>query len=214
MAKDTKEQIIKQAKIYLRDINNIRFASLDSILKKLGISKGVFYYHFKSKDDLLYEVIIREVDVKQKKVNKEISKLDTLQEKLCYLFIVFIDSKLSSELKDLEDFYIYLFFENNISNNKALKKLYTQINKHRKSLILQQIKFHNIKITKEVITLADYMIDTMMFYHLFNKRLKGKNPHKEIKDFINTICHILESKFSQSGAKKANITKYKLGEVK
>lgn len=211
MAKDTKEQIIRQAKIYLRDINNVRFASLDSILKKLGISKGVFYYHFKSKDDLLYEVIIREVDTKRKEMSKEISKLNTLQEKLCYIFLVLIDSNLSNDLKELEDFYIYLFFENNISKNKALKKLYTQINKNRKSIILQQIKFHNIKITKEVITLTDYMIDTMMFYHLFNKRLKGKNPHKEIRDFINTICNILENKFSLNNAKKAKAKYFKEG---
>lgn len=211
MAKDTKEQIIRQAKIYLRDINHIRFASLDSILKKLGISKGVFYYHFKSKDDLLYEVIIREIDTKRKEMSKEISKLNTLQEKLYHTFLVFIDSNLGNDLKELENFYIYLFFENNISKNKALKKLYTQINKNRKSIILQQIKFHNIKITKEVITLTDYMIDTMMFYHLFNKRLKGKNPHKEIRDFINTICNILENKFSLNNAKKAKAKYFKEG---
>lgn len=198
MARYTKEQIIKQAKIYLRDINNIRFASLDSILKELGISKGVFYYYFKDKNDLLYEVIIREVDIKKKEIEKKISELETLREKLNYIFSIFIDTALKDDLRALEDFYIYLFFENNIAKNKPLKKIYTQINKDRKSLILQQIKFHNIKITKDIIILTDYMIDTIMFYHLFKKRLKGKNPRKEVSDFINTICNLLDKKYSKN----------------
>lgn len=211
MAKYTKEQIIKQAKIYLRNINNIRFASLDSILKELGISKGVFYYHFKDKNDLLYEVIIREVCIKRKEINKKISELETLREKLNYIFQIFIDTDLNDDLKKIEDFYIYLFFENNIDKNKPLKKIYTQINKDRKSLILQQIKFHNIKITKDIIILTEYIIDTMMFYHLLKKRLKGRNPRKEISDFINTICYLLDNKSSKNHTNRKVHSKIELG---
>lgn len=211
MAKYTKEQIIKQAKIYLRNINNIRFASLDSILKELGISKGVFYYHFKDKNDLLYEVIIREVCIKRKEINKKISELETLREKLNYIFQIFIDPDLNDDLKKIEDFYIYLFFENNIDKNKPLKKIYTQINKDRKSLILQQIKFHNIKITKDIIILTEYIIDTMMFYHLLKKRLKGRDPRKEINDFINTICYLLDNKSSKNHTNRRVHSKIELG---
>lgn len=211
MAKYTKEQIIKQAKIYLRNINNIRFASLDSILKELGISKGVFYYHFKDKNDLLYEVIIREVCIKRKEINKKISELETLREKLNYIFQIFIDPDLNDDLKKIEDFYIYLFFENNIDKNKPLKKIYTQINKDRKSLILQQIKFHNIKITKDIIILTEYIIDTMMFYHLLKKRLKGRDPRKEINDFINTICYLLDNKSSKNHTNRKVHSKIELG---
>ncbi|WP_181881728.1 TetR/AcrR family transcriptional regulator [Helicobacter sp. MIT 14-3879] len=202
LVKDTKEQIIQKTRIYLQNIDCVRTISLDSILEEVGISKGVFYYYFKNKDDLLYQAVIPDIDEREKEINREISKLDTLREKIYLIFGIFVDENMKDKLKSLEEFYIYLFFENNINRKKALKKIYTRINKGRKSIILRQIKFHNIKLTKELTILTNYVMDSIMLYHIFCKRFRDKSTKKEIINFLNVFCDLIETKFEKQDAQK------------
>ena len=55
--KETKEKIIRQALKYFI-VNDYQSASLNSIAKSIGITKGGIYHYFESKDDLFNECIL------------------------------------------------------------------------------------------------------------------------------------------------------------
>lgn len=201
MAKGTKELIIKNTRAYLKSLGVLKSVSLSMILKAIGISKGTFYHYFKDKDELFYEVIIPEIRQKEIEINKQISKLPSLRERLHFMFELFTNNALENELKSVENFTIHLFFEDSdIGKLKAFRKIHDEISKSRKSLIMQQIRYYNIKITKDISILVDYVIDTMIFYHIFRKKLKGKAPKREIIGFIDMLCRLLEN---EKAAKKA-----------
>lgn len=201
MAKGTKELIIENTRAYLKSLGVLKSVSLSMILKAIGISKGTFYHYFKDKDELFYEVIIPEIRQKEIEINKQISKLPSLRERLHFMFELFTNDALENELKSVENFTIHLFFEDSdIGKLKAFRKIHDEISQSRKSLIMQQIRYYNIKITKDISILVDYVIDTMIFYHIFRKKLKGKAPKREIISFIDMLCRLLEN---EKATKKA-----------
>lgn len=78
-----KEEIIEKTKEMLNDFKqygSMEKISLNTILQNLEISKGSFYYHFSSKDDLLYQTISPDIKKQTKYLQQQIKKLDTLKE--------------------------------------------------------------------------------------------------------------------------------------
>lgn len=61
---DTKDKILKSAEVLFKE-HGFKQTSVDSIVKKAGISKGAFYVHFSSKDEIIAHFI-----------NAVISKID------------------------------------------------------------------------------------------------------------------------------------------
>ncbi len=190
MARVTKELIITRSREYLKCVRFKKIVSLSALLKAIGVSKGVFYYYFKDKDELFYEIIIPDIEQKEKEIAKKIAKFPTLKERLHFMFEIFTNENLASELNEIEAFHLYLL--HNIGKSKFFSTIHDKISKSRKSLILQQIRYYNIKITKDIMILLDYVNDTMIFYYIFNKRLKDKSPRREIISFIDMLCRMIE----------------------
>lgn len=203
MAKGTKELIIENTRAYLKSLGVLKSVSLSMILKAIGISKGTFYHYFKDKDELFYEVFIPEMKQKEIIFTKELSKLPTLRERLHFMFNLLIDDKYEKELNDMENFTIYFFFESSdIGKLKVFKTIHDEISKTRKSLIMQQIRYYNIKITKDISILVDYVDDTMIFYHIFNKKIRDKAPKREIIAVIDVLCRLIENAGKKSAKKR------------
>jgi TetR/AcrR family transcriptional repressor of nem operon len=85
---NTREQILDVASrlIHLRGFNN---TSIDDILRECGIGKGNFYYYFKSKDELGYAALDRNLEqIKEEMIGKnflpERDPWDQLQGFLAY----------------------------------------------------------------------------------------------------------------------------------
>ncbi len=190
MARVTKELIITRSREYLKVVRFKKIVSLSDLLKAIGVSKGVFYYYFKDKGELFYEIIIPDIEQKEKEIAKKIAKFPTLKERLHFMFEIFTNENLASELNEIEAFHLYLL--HNIGKSKFFSTIHDKISKSRKSLILQQIRYFNIKITKDITILLDYVNDTMIFYYIFNKRLKDKSPRREIVSFIDMLCRMIE----------------------
>lgn len=203
MAKGTKELIIENTRTYLKSLGVLKSVSLSMILKAIGISKGTFYHYFKDKDELFYEVIIPEIRQKEIEINKQISKLPSLRERLHFMFEIFTNNALENELKSVENFTIHLFFEDSdIGKFKAFRKIHDEISKSRKSLIMQQIRYFNIKTTRDIMILVDYVDDTMIFYHIFNKKIRDKAPKREIIAIIDVLCRLIENTGKKSAKKR------------
>ena len=190
MARATKELIITRSREYLKKLRFAKPVSLSALLKAIGVSKGVFYYYFKDKEELLYEIIIPDIKKKELELSKKVAQFPTLKERLRFMFEVFTNEKLIDELNEIENFYFYLL--HHTSESKFFATIYDKIQKSRKSLILQQIRYFNIKITKDINILLDYIHDTIIYYHIFNKKVRGKAPRREILAFVDMLCRIIE----------------------
>lgn len=205
MANATKAIIIENTRNYLKAKGILKNISLSAILSDIGVSKGTFYYYFKDKNALLYEVIIPDIEQKEIEISKQVSKFPTLKERLHFMFELFTNENLSNELNEVENFYLYLL--HHTGDSKFFATIYDKIRKSRKGLILRQIRYFNITITKDINILLDYIHDTVIFYHIFNKKLKGKAPRREIANFVDMLCRLIES---QKSTKKVRFQSAKI----
>ena len=65
---------------------------VQDIVNKIGVAKGLFYYYFKSKDEVMEELADRYADAIIDAVNKLIDKDITTFDKINRIFQIFIDS--------------------------------------------------------------------------------------------------------------------------
>ena len=124
--KDTEEKIIRQALQYFIE-NDYQGASLNSIAKAIGITKGGIYHYFNSKEDLFKECILYFFDVMsdllEEMIDGEIEmgvedflagffrldemlaliakrlEIDLLKDYLNYVYLIFLGMKKFPELK-------------------------------------------------------------------------------------------------------------------
>ena len=194
-----KEEIIQKTIEFINETkeNKIDNLTLNVILKHLGISKGSFYYHFKSKDDLLFQAINPLIKNQTQKFKQNIKKLNNLKEQFLLLFEPFVIDPNNDNLKHIENFYINLFFKEYTNQSKFLntKKLYTKIKNDRKSLLIQALKYNDIKVDKKLTTLIEFVDITMMFYYWSNKILYNKQTNNEIADLIDMLCNLIEKQY-------------------
>ncbi len=198
MKPNIKEKLIAQTRVAIEHYKTLDL-SLNMILEQTGVSKGSFYYYFKNRDDLIYQAALPILKKQKEIIQKKILECTNLRDKFYYLFLPLIDDKSKANLKYLEGFYDYLFFKGNINKSTLLRKIYIESREKRKLMILQSIESIGIKPDKEMKTLVNYIIDTIVFYHLSYKSLYNKNPKREIIEFINIICNIIESKLQNKG---------------
>ncbi len=177
--------------------DKIENLTLNTILKHLGISKGSFYYHFKSKDDLLFQAIDPLIKNQTQEFKQNIKKLNNLKEQFCLLFEPFITEPNNDKLKHIENFYINLFFKDYTNHTKFLntKKLYTKIKNDRKSLLIQALKYNDIRVDKKLTTLIEFIDITIMFYCWSNKILYKKHTNNEIMDLIDILCNLIDKQY-------------------
>lgn len=194
-----KEEIIQKTIELINETkeNKIDNLTLNAILKHLGISKGSFYYHFKSKDDLLFQAINPLIKNQTQEFKQNIKKLNNLKEQFLLLFEPFVIDPNNDNLKHIENFYINLFFKEYTNQSKFLntKKLYTKIKNDRKSLLIQALKYNDIKVDKKLTTLIEFVDITMMFYYWSNKILYNKQTNNEIADLIDMLCNLIEKQY-------------------
>ena len=79
-----KESIIHEA-LKLFSLKGFSSTSITDILEATGSSKGGFYNHFKSKEDLFFAVLERARQIWREKVLTELDKVDQPLDKICKL---------------------------------------------------------------------------------------------------------------------------------
>lgn len=97
--------------------NGIRNFSLNKFIESLNMSKGQFYYYFKTKEALIYEVIRRKSDEMLKYVAQDIKTKETFLDKLLAFFASYTDFNTDLMYADLDKvihdtFVLYMNVEN------------------------------------------------------------------------------------------------------
>ena len=104
---ELKQNIIHEA-LKLFSLKGFSNASMTDILSASGTSKGGFYNHFKSKEDLFFQVLEEAKQIWRQKNLDGLKQIDTPIEKI----ILFLENFKDKYLKDAENFSRGLRFHN------------------------------------------------------------------------------------------------------
>ena len=88
---ERKNEFIDAAEKLFKE-NGIVETTISAIVKEMDVAKGLFYYYFKSKDEVMEELADRYADAIIDAVNKLIDKDISTFDKINRIFQIFIDS--------------------------------------------------------------------------------------------------------------------------
>lgn len=179
--------------------NGYEETKVEDITRELGVSKGSFYIYFKTKDEVLYEILERikkenEERISKINVNQEPSKIleDYVISKMNYIVKLLNNMKISSINRNLSNSKLKNFFE-------ELKKVSIEFIK--KNIVEKFNKINGNKYNLEIISEFVYLaIEEFLYNEFVLKNFKNlessdlinientdefENSLKEVIKFIN-----------------------------
>ena len=179
--------------------NGYEETKVEDITRELGVSKGSFYTYFKTKDEVLYEILERikkenEERINKINVNQEPSKIleDYVISKMNYIVKLLNNMKISSINRNLSNSKLENFFE-------ELKKVSIEFIK--KNIVEKFNKINGNKYNLEIISEFVYLaIEEFLYNEFVLKNFKNlessdlinientdefENSLKEVIKFIN-----------------------------
>jgi transcriptional regulator, tetR family len=179
--------------------NGYEETKVEDITRELGVSKGSFYTYFKTKDEVLYEILERikkenEERINKINVNQEPSKIleDYVISKMNYIVKLLNNMKISSINRNLSNSKLKNFFE-------ELKKVSIEFIK--KNIVEKFNKINGNKYNLEIISEFVYLaIEEFLYNEFVLKNFKNlessdlinientdefENSLKEVITFIN-----------------------------
>lgn len=179
--------------------NGYEETKVEDITRELGVSKGSFYTYFKTKDEVLYEILERikkenEERINKINVNQEPSKIleDYVISKMNYIVKLLNNMKISSINRNLSNSKLKNFFE-------ELKKVSIEFIK--KNIVEKFNKINGNKYNSEIISEFVYLaIEEFLYNEFVLKNFKNlessdlinientdefENSLKEVIKFIN-----------------------------
>ncbi len=131
--------------------------SMDDIAKEAGIGKGTIYYYYKSKEDILLELVNYYHELLKKKVNEEMEKKNSFKEK----FQVLIELPMMYAVNKYP-----VYFEALSTPSKSLLKKINQFKMHSRTVLKERIislideakKNHQIREDISIVELAEVLV--------------------------------------------------------
>lgn len=160
--------------------NGYEETKVEDITRELGVSKGSFYTYFKTKDEVLYEILER-----IKKENEErISKINVNQ-KSSKILEDYVISKMNYIVKLLNNMKISSI-NRNLSNSK-LKNFFEELKKVSIEFIKKNIveKFNKINGNKYNLEIISEFVYLAIEEFLYNEFVLKNFKNLESSDLIN-----------------------------
>ena len=160
--------------------NGYEETKVEDITRELGVSKGSFYTYFKTKDEVLYEILERikkenEERINKINVNQEPSKIleDYVISKMNYIVKLLNNMKISS-------------INRNLSNSK-LKNFFEELRKVSIEFIKKNIveKFNKINGNKYNLEIISEFVYLAIEEFLYNEFVLKNFKNLESSDLIN-----------------------------
>lgn len=199
MARDgklTRDKILTESKQLVFE-NGFSGTSIDQILERTGITKGAFFYHFKTKNHLakaLIEEFARE-DIFH--MNEALKKTENLKgdalERLLQFIQEFIDMMCEVD-EPYSCLYASYTYEPNQFDQETLNHIAETILTWRNTmtgLIQDVLKEYDTKVKIDIQSLADHTVVIFEGAFIVSKALKGKdltaNHLKHLKNYFELI---------------------------
>lgn len=125
--------LIKGRNIFIK--YGLAKTSIDEIIRECGIAKGTFYKFFNSKEELYYEILINEVEIREEVLNELFRKNLTSKELLYSFFHFSFDSVEKNP-------FLQQVFQND-EHDRLLRKLPAQMSEFNKMNAMRGIEAVN-----------------------------------------------------------------------
>lgn len=126
---DKKELIMSSAETIFTRFGYHK-TSMDDIAKEAGIGKGTIYYYYKSKEDILLELVSFYHELLKKKVNEEMENKKSFEEK----FQILIELPMTYAVNKYP-----VYFEALSTPTKSLLKKINQFKKHSRTALKEKL---------------------------------------------------------------------------
>ena len=176
--------------------NGYEETKVEDITRELGVSKGSFYTYFKTKDEVLYEILERikkenEERISKINVNQEPSKIleDYVISKMNYIVKLLNNMKISSINRNLSNSKLENFFE-------ELKKVSIEFIK--KNIVEKFNKINGNKYNLEIISEFVYLaIEEFLYNEFVLKNFKNLESSDLINientdEFVNSLKEVIK----------------------
>jgi len=176
--------------------NGYEETKVEDITRELGVSKGSFYTYFKTKDEVLYEILERikkenEERINKINVNQEPNKIleDYVISKMNYIVKLLNNMKISSINRNLSNSKLKNFFE-------ELKKVSIEFIK--KNIVEKFNKINGNKYNLEIISEFVYLaIEEFLYNEFVLKNFKNLESSDLINientdEFVNSLKEVIK----------------------
>ncbi|WP_187385861.1 TetR/AcrR family transcriptional regulator [Aliarcobacter cryaerophilus] len=173
--------------------NGVNNFSLNKFIESLNMSKGQFYYYFKTKEELIFEVIDKKAQKIFDDTVKNVAKEKTFCNKLLSLFSFYLgncsaEDKLFDKLVK-DTFYLYLNMKNQYIKQKNAE-YYDFIHKIVDEIFTEMIEINYIK--KDSKKFIPSLIATADGMHLQAIILENYDIKKNLMDYIDILDECLK----------------------
>jgi AcrR family transcriptional regulator len=175
-------------KAYEEFVNNgIENISLNQLISNIGISKGQFYHYFKTKEDLIFEIMSHKTIEGFEFCDNILKQSKSLEESLMILFSFYIsEEKYFTDLRKLLFDCLYIYTH---SNEEKIKKYNSEYYQWIDKKLIEIFIFHKIDNMSEVIikslsATADGMYLRSLADNNFNLQLELEGFLKDISKSI------------------------------
>lgn len=129
--------------------NGIENISLNQLVSNIGISKGQFYHYFKTKEDLIFEVMSHKTIEGFELCDNILKNSKSLEESLLILFSFYIgEEKYFSNIRKILFECLYLYTH---SKKENIRTYNTEYYKWIEKRLIEIFNKHNIKNVSDVI---------------------------------------------------------------
>lgn len=137
-------------KAYEEFVNNgIDNISLNQLISNIGISKGQFYHYFKTKEDLIFEVMSHKTIEEFEFCDNTLKQSKSLEESLLILFSFYIsEEKYFSDLRKVLFDCLHIFTH---TSKDEIKNYNTEYYRWIDNKLIEVFQFHNIENVSETI---------------------------------------------------------------
>ena len=173
--------------------NGVNNFSLNKFIESLNMSKGQFYYYFKTKEELIFEVIDKKAQKIFDDTVKNVAKEKTFCNKLLSLFSFYLgncsqeDKQFDKLIKDT--FYLYLNIENKYIKQKN-EEYYDFIHKIVDEIFTEMIEIDYIKNDSK--KFIPSLIATADGMYLQSMTLENYDIKKNLIDYIDILNECLK----------------------
>lgn len=170
--------------------------SVNSIVEELKIAKGTFYHYFKSKEEILYEIIDESVEEYSERIKKDLNVLSGAGNKMQFILKkLLMPSDLSDQLiVSIED------DENAMMHQILEKKFYKKFHPILVEIIKEGTKEGIFDITYPVEITEILLMGVRSFMHIHIPRFNDLNYAREklssIEELFNRVLRSDSGKFT------------------
>jgi AcrR family transcriptional regulator len=173
--------------------NGVNNFSLNKFIESLNMSKGQFYYYFKTKEELIFEVIDKKAQKIFDDTVENVAKEKTFYNKLLSLFSFYLgncsaEDKLFDKLVK-DTFYLYLNMKNQYIKQKNAE-YYDFIHKIVDEIFTEMIEINYIK--KDSKKFIPSLIATADGMYLQANILENYDIKKNLMDYIDILDECLK----------------------